>query len=468
MTSASSLSANSLQTSQVRWEDLKALALSQNGVFTAAQALELGYSYPNQNHHVRQGNWRRLDHGIYCLPWQAEDYNFRLARRYFWARNRGGEFVGCVSHESALYFHGLSEHEPRRVTLTVPVEFRKRPPAGVWLAYGTVPAAEAETHGRLRITTPQRTIADLRDILAERGLLNRTARLAIMMGRLTEAQAQAEGWLRANALAEQTPEASALGVPALFVAPSRPPLAGPPATPPADPEPNAMKRRHYMDYESDRPAPRRAQAGFTLVELLVVIAIISILAGMLLPALEKALGAARSAHCANNLKQHALIFEQYADDSSGWYPRNNWQTALMKSGQIKSDVFRPLALCPSGPQIAPDGRILLSHYSFTGVYWNETRTYFTNYTTQYHTRNSEVFSPSTKIMLTESWMDSTASNTIIGSDRLNDQRARRVHETGANFLFADGHVQALPLPVPGRYGTIQSYPEGKNYQPRAH
>lgn len=58
--------------------------------------------------------------------------------------------------------------------------------------------------------------------------------------------------------------------------------------------------------------------AFSLIELLVVISIIAILTALLLPALNKARGMARSIACVGNLRQLGLATQSYVTDYNGW------------------------------------------------------------------------------------------------------------------------------------------------------
>lgn len=63
-----------------------------------------------------------------------------------------------------------------------------------------------------------------------------------------------------------------------------------------------------------------SRRAFTLVELLVVVAIIGVLVALLLPAVQSARAAARSAACKNQMRQIALATHQYCNVHEGNFP----------------------------------------------------------------------------------------------------------------------------------------------------
>lgn len=68
---------------------------------------------------------------------------------------------------------------------------------------------------------------------------------------------------------------------------------------------------------------------FTLVEMLVVVAIIGILAALLLPSLQNALAASRTASCGNQMRQIGFGVTSYSDDYRTMPLCSNFASVLM-------------------------------------------------------------------------------------------------------------------------------------------
>lgn len=95
----------------------------------------------------------------------------------------------------------------------------------------------------------------------------------------------------------------------------------------------------------------RRYPGFTLIELLVVMSIISLLIGMLMPALSWARRSARRAACQSNLHQIAIGITTYLGDNKGILPyvlplgKNEDEDSMLialKTYVTNTDVF----ICP--------------------------------------------------------------------------------------------------------------------------
>lgn len=97
----------------------------------------------------------------------------------------------------------------------------------------------------------------------------------------------------------------------------------------------------------------KSNRAFTLIELLVVIAILGILAAMLFPALGRAKERAKQIRCVSNLRQIGLGIWMYADDFEGRIPPTAHQTR--NTNEVWIAKLKPyiacdgVGLCPSDP-----------------------------------------------------------------------------------------------------------------------
>src|SRR3979411_2123013 len=86
-------------------------------------------------------------------------------------------------------------------------------------------------------------------------------------------------------------------------------------------------------------AIRHDSRGFPIIELVFVVTIVSLLAALLLPAVQAAREAARRIQCTNNLKQLALAAHNY-ESANGCFPVGSpVKVATYSAGWIKAGDY---------------------------------------------------------------------------------------------------------------------------------
>jgi predicted transcriptional regulator of viral defense system len=164
-----------------RFDELLTIAEEHDGLVTAEQARQSGFTDSVLARLTQRGRLERTARGVYRIPHFPPSRFSHYLEAVLWAKaNRGPDEV-AISHLTALSVYEISDANPDRIHITVPksTRLRRQQPKGVVVHQEVITRDDIQVHEGIPVTTIARTIEDL---------LNSGARLDLVRQAITDAR----------------------------------------------------------------------------------------------------------------------------------------------------------------------------------------------------------------------------------------------------------------------------------------